>query len=318
MQRTNAFTLLALSCLALAPAASLRAQAWLPPKGEASLSLGYSYTFAGEHIDYQGNPVAPGKMTWNNIVSDLGYGVSDRFAVRLTLPPFVVSKYGGTYAHPPQPGHTNIDDGAWRGTFQDFRGELRFRATRGSIIVTPFAALIVPSHGYEYYGHPAAGRDLVEGQLGFAAARLLDPWLPNAYVQVRYLFGIPEKVQGMSHNRSQLSFDLGYLIGSAFSARFLGTWQKSYGGWRAPIDWPDPTSIEYVAHDQVEREDYLQLGGAVSYALSSALDLNVFGYGTASARSYVNMKGVGASLTFSASPAQLIRRKRRQDAPGQP
>ncbi len=306
--------LLAVGGMALAPAGNARAQqAWLPPKGEASLSLGFSHTFATEHVDYQGNPAAPGDKIWNNVVSDLSYGVTDRLAVRLTLP-YVISKYDGAYPHPLVPGRTNLDDGAWHDTFQDFRGEVRFRATHGSIVVTPFAALIVPSHSYEYYGHPAAGRKLTEGQVGVVAGRLLDPLLPNAYLQVGYLFGTPEKVLGISHNRSQLSFDTGYLVGSAFTVRFLGLWQKSYGGWRVPIDWPPPTSSLFQVHDQVEHEDYLQLGGAVSYSLSASVDVNAFGYSTVYARNYVNMKGLGLSLSWSASPAQLIRRKRGQES----
>jgi len=316
MPRTNAFVLLAFGGLALVPAGTARAQqAWLPPKGEASLSLGFSRTFATHHVDYQGNTAAPGDMIWNNVVADLSYGVTDRLAVRLTLPPLVISKYDGSFPHPTVAGHTNLDDGAWHDTFQDFRTEVRFRATHGSTIVTPFAALVVPSHSYEYYGHPAAGRKLVEGQVGVVAGRLLDPLLPNAYVQLRYLYGKPEKVDGISHDRSQVSFDAGYLIGPAFTVRFLGFWQKTHGGWRVPIDWPDRTSEQFLVHDQVEREDYLQLGGAVSYALSGSVDINAFGYSTVNAKNYVNMKGVGLSLTYSASPAQLIRKKRGQESP---
>jgi hypothetical protein len=315
MRRTNTFVLLALGGVALAPAGNARAQqAWLPPKGEASLSLGFSHTFATEHVDYRGNPVSPGDMIWNNVATDLSYGVTDRLAVRLTPPALVISKYDGAFPHPPVAGRTNLDDGAWHSTFQDFRAEVRFRLTEGPTAVTPFAALIVPSHSYEYYGHPAAGRDQVEGQVGVVAGRLLDPLLPNAYLQVRYLFGMPEKALGISHNRSQVSFDMGYLIGSAFSVRFLGAWQVSYGGWRVPIDWPARTSPEFQAHDQLQRADYFQLGGAVSYALTGSVDLNVFAYSTAYARSYVDMKGLGLSLTYSASPAQLIRRKRGQES----
>jgi hypothetical protein len=315
VRRTNTFVLLALGGMALAPAGRARAQqAWLPPKGEASLSLGFSHTFASEHVDYHGNGVSPGDMIWNSVLADLSYSVTDRFAVRMTLPPVVVSKYEGAFPHPPAASHTNLDDGAWRSTFQDFRGEVRFRATHGSIIVTPFAALIAPSHCYEYYGHPAAGRKLVEGQVGVVAGRLLDPLLPNAYVQLRYLYGKPEKVDGISHDRSQVSFDAGYLIGPAFSVRFLGLWQKTHGGWRVPIDWPARTSEQFLVHDQVGREDYLQLGGVVSYALSGSVDINVFGYATTYARSYVNMKGLGLSFTYTASPAQLIRKKRREKA----
>jgi hypothetical protein len=300
--------------MALAPARNAGAQqAWLPPRGEASLSLGISHTFATEHVDYQGNGAAPGDMLWNNVVADLSYGVTDRFAVRLTLPPFVISKYGGSFTHPLLPGRTNLDDGAWHHTFQDFRGEIRLRATRGSTVLTPFVALIVPSHSYEHYGHPAAGRKLVEGQVGVVAGRLLDPVLPNAYLQVRYLFGMPERVLGISHNRSQVALDVGYLIGSALTARFLGLWQKTHGGWRVPIDWPALTSPEFGFHDQLERQDFVQLGGAVSYALTGSVDVNAFAYGTVWARSYMDLKGVGVSLTWSASPAQLIRKERAEE-----
>jgi hypothetical protein len=318
MTRADAFVLLALAGIALAPASSARAQqAWLPPKGEGSFSLGFSHVFATTHIDYQGHPLSPGDMTWNTFSSDLSYSVSNRLAVRVNLP-FVLSKYDGAFPHPRVAGRTFLDDGAWHGTFQDFLTEIRFRVTHGSLAVTPFASLIVPSHAYEYYGHPAAGRDLVEGQFGVAAARLLDPLLPNAYVQLRYMFGIPEKVLGISHDRSQLAFDAGYLIGAAFTVRALGTWQHTYGGWRVPIDWPARTSVEFQVHDQVAQADYFRLGGAVSYSVTSAIDVNLYGYGTAYARSDVNMKGLGLSFSYSASPAQLIRKRRKKDSGAQP
>jgi hypothetical protein len=318
MQRTNTLRLLALATLTLAPAAIASAQqAWLPPKGEGTFSIGYSYALATTHTDYQGKSVAPGDMAWNSLGSDLSYGVTDRFAVRLNLP-FVISKYDGAQPHPPAAGHTNIDDGAWHSTFQDFRAEFRFRATLGPLVVTPFAALIVPSHSYEYYGHPAAGRDLVEGQVGVVAGRLLDPVLPNAYLQLRYLFGMPEKVLGISHNRSQLAFDVGYLLGKAFSVRGFGNWQVTHGGWRVPIDWPARTSPQFLVHDQVTRQDYLQLGAAASYSLTGSIDLSLYGYDTVYARSYVDMKALGVSFSYSASPAQLIRRKRRENTSGQP
>jgi hypothetical protein len=312
MPGRKALLRLTVAGIVLGSAMAARAQqAWVPPKGEASFSLGFSHVFATTHIDYRGKAVAPGDMIWNNIASDLSYSVTDRLAARVSLP-FVISKYDGSLPHPAVAGRTNLDDGAWHRTFQDFRAELRFRATRGSIALTPFAALVVPSHYYEYYGHPAAGRKLVEGQFGVAAGRLLDPLLPNAYLQVRCLLGVPEKVLGISHNRGQLAFDAGYLIGSAFSVRFFGAWQRTFGGWRVPVDWPAVRSPEYQVHDQVEREDYFQLGGAVSYALTGSLDVNVFGYATPSARNYVDMKGLGLSLTYSASPAQLIRKKRHE------
>jgi hypothetical protein len=291
-------------------AADAGAQAWLPPKGEATLALGFLHQSADEHLDYQGNHVAPGAMLWNNVVTDLSYGITDRLAVRLNLP-FVISKYNGSFPHPQVAGQTNLDDGNWHSTFQDLLAEVRFRATQG----TPFVAVTVPTNFYEYYGHGAAGRKLVEGQVGVAAGRLLDPILPNAYVQLRYMFGVPEKVMGISHNRSQVNLETGYLLGPALTVRAVGSWQRSHGGWRAPIDFPANTSPGFHVHDQVSRAEYLRLGGGVSYSLTGSLDVNVFGYGTLSGKNDVNMRGLGMSLTWSASPAQLLKKKRGQEPP---
>lgn len=301
--------------LVLAGAATTAAQAWLPPKGEASFAVGYAYVSANGHLDYRGNPVSPGDMIWNTVVSDLGYGVTDRLAIKVNLP-FVVSKYDGGLPHPRVAGRENLDDGSWHNTFQDFLLESRFRVTTGSLAITPSVGLLVPSHDYAYYGHGSPGRNLVEGQFAVAAGRLLDPILPSAYAQVRYMFAVPERVLGISHNRSQLTFDVGYLLGptSAFTVRMLGSVQKTHGGWDTPIDWPARTSPQYRVHDQLNRSDYFRLGGGLSYSLTGSIDVNVFGYATVAAKNDVRMRGFGLSLSYSASPAQLIKKNRGQKA----
>jgi hypothetical protein len=290
------------------------AQAWLPPQGEAALTLGYNRMWATTHLDYQGNSVSPGDMIWNNVGLDVSYGVTDRFAVRMGVP-FVISKYDGNFPHPPLAGVTAQDDGNYHCRFQDLTSELRFRVTTGSVAVTPFASLIVPTHDYPTYGHGAAGRGLVEGRFGVTAGRLLDPLLPDAYLQVRYTYGIPEKVLGISHNSSNLGFDLGYLVGSSLTVRALGAWQKTYGGWRAPIDFPPRTSADNLHHDQLLRAEYFRLGGAIAYSITSAIDINLYGYSTITGKNDVNMNSLGFAFTYSASPAQLIRKKRAADAP---
>jgi hypothetical protein len=293
----------------LAGATTASAQAWLPPKGEAAMTLGYSRAWATTHIDYQGNSVSPGDMIWNNVGLDLSYGVTDRFAVRLGVP-FVTSKYDGAFPHPVVAGISAQDDGNYHSRFQDVATELRYRVTTGSFAVTPFAGLVVPTHDYPTYGHGAAGQGLVEGRFGVSAGRLLDPLLPDAYLQVRYTYVVPEKVLGISHNASQLGVDLGYLVGSSLTVRAIGAWQKTHGGWRAPVDFPPRTSPDIVHHDQLTRTEYLRLGGAVAYSISPAIDVNLYGYTSVWGRSDVDMKSLGIAFTWSASPAQLIRKKR--------
>jgi len=296
-----------------------RAQAWTPPKGEASVDVGYAFDTADEHIDSQGNVMTVpsgqgwGTMTWNDAALNLGYGITDRWAVRVGLP-FVVSKYEGQVPHPPMPGHQNQDDGKWYDTFGDFAAEVRFKTTLGSFVVTPLLGLTVPSHSYEFYAHAAAGRGLTEGRVGVNVGRLLDPLLPNAYAQVRYVFSVPERPLGIWHNRSNLSWDVGYLVTKALTIDTIGEWEKTHGGWRAPVDFPMDQNFLY--HDQLQRSDYIRLGGGISYALSGSVEVAAMAYTSLHVRSEVNMGGVALNFTYSFSPAQAIRK--RQGPPGRP
>jgi hypothetical protein len=170
--------------------------------------------------------------------------------------------------------------------------------------------LVVPTHSYVSYGRNAVGSDLVVGRFGVAVGRLLDPLLPDAYLQVHYMYAIPEKVLGISHNSSNLDVELGYLVGPALNLRVVGFWKDTYGGWRLPIDFPPETSLDFLHHDQLESTDYFRLGGAVGYSITNAVDVNLYGYATITAKSDANMKSLGVAVTYAASPAQLIRKKR--------
>ena len=301
-------------CLTVLGVRAAQAQAWVPPKGEASLTLGLASSFADQHLDdYGHNITLPsgvgwGSMRWNDADGSVGYGITDRLAVQVGLP-FVISRYQGQVAHPPLAGHRNEDDGHWHATCGDFRAEVRFKATTGTLVVTPLAAFSVPSHSYEYYAHATAGLGLARGQVGVNIGRLLDPLLPGAYVQARYTFTLPEKVLGMSHNRSNVYLDAGYLVTSAVTVSFIGEWQKTHGGWRT-VDVPPPTDPNFLYHDQLLRSDHLRLGGTVSYALTGSLDVGLSGYGTVYGHSDMNLAELALSLTYNFSPSQLIKKSR--------
>jgi hypothetical protein len=293
----------------LASADTAGAQAWLPPRGEAALTLGLSKSWADHHIDYRGAAVSPGAMDWNNVIGDLSYGITDRLAVRVGVP-FVISKYGGEFPHPALPGKVTYDDGSWHGTFQDLRAEVRFKAATGSLAITPLLAIVVPTTGYPQLGHSAAGRHLVEGQVGVNVGRLLDPVLPDAYLQARYTYTVPERPLGIAHDRSNVFLDMGYFVTPRLTLSALGAWQKTHGGWRAMIDFPPLTNPNFVFHDQLIRTDYFRLGSAASFALTGSVDVGVTAYRTLSARSDVNMSGVSLSMSYGFSPAQIIKRNK--------
>jgi hypothetical protein len=79
-----------LGVLAACSAAPARAQAWLPPKGEAWLSLGYGNLYHTKHYLGLADPdgtteVDVGHTRVQSIGLQLGYGITDRLAMSVAL-----------------------------------------------------------------------------------------------------------------------------------------------------------------------------------------------------------------------------------------
>src|SRR5262245_58793079 len=128
--------------LQLVLAASSSAQAWLPPKGEAWFSLGWSHQITIDHY-LAHETFQQGHILADVFGGDVGYAVSDRWTMRVNLP-YVASVYHGKNAH-----YYPIDDGSTHSTFTDFKFGVRFNALKAPIVLTPFVDGILPSHHYE-------------------------------------------------------------------------------------------------------------------------------------------------------------------------
>lgn len=244
-----------------------RAQAWTPASGETTVSVMYQNAFYRYHL-VRTVRADRGHVQTNNIVVDATYGLTRKVAVDFGVP-FVTAKYDGTRPHPTAP-----DSGSYHGTFQDLRFALRYNLTANRIVLTPFVAVNVPSHDYEFYAHAAAGQRLRSLQIGTYAARLLDPVLPGAFMQARLSYGFVQKVLDIPHNRSNADLEIGYFITPAFRAFALGSAQITHGG----VDLMGPGLLppaQEVRHDQIGRFNYLHVGGGASLSLTDAVD--VFG-----------------------------------------
>jgi len=98
-------------------------------------------------------------------------------------------------------------------------------------------------------------------------------------VQGRYSYGFTEQVLDISHNRSNVDVEIGYFITPKLRALALGTGQVTHGG----IDLTPPacqvcpapflSPLVLVHHDQIARENFLNLGAGVAYTLNDRLDL---------------------------------------------
>jgi hypothetical protein len=261
----------------LGGATEVAAQPPVPERGVGYVSLVYASTIAKKHY----LPIARydiGRVDSHALIADLTYGLTDRLAVSAGLP-WVVARYHGEYPHD-RLNPDRIDDGLWHSTWQDFRFGLSYNVMTGPIVLTPFVGSVVPSHGYEYYAHSAAGRQLMELQAGITLVAPLNRIHPGVYLQSRYSFGVVEQTLDVRPNHSNLDLELGYFVTSPLRVFMLIGSQLSHAG--IDVQHPDVirnsnppilTREQIEHHDQIDRVNYLKVGGGASFELTDSVSL---------------------------------------------
>src|SRR5439155_807399 len=221
-----------LSVLFLFSTTIAAAQAWVPEKGEGTVTLTLQDNFVKDHLGSGGQRFDVGHIRTFIAFQDIDYGITDKLALDVSIP-FVLSRYYG-----PKPHQLPVDDGKYHGNFQDVRLNLRYNLRAHPFAITPFVALGVPSNDYLYFAHSAAGTNQREYVFGSSFGRSLEPVLSRAYVQALYAFLIPEKIRGIRTYRSRLDWEVGYFAAQRFALRALGALQIGHSG----LEIGDPPS----------------------------------------------------------------------------
>ena len=72
---------------------SALAQAWLPPRGEGTLTISYQDTLARGELDRNGQPFwEEGTTRAHGLISEVEWGLTDRVALNFTVP-FITASY---------------------------------------------------------------------------------------------------------------------------------------------------------------------------------------------------------------------------------
>ena len=301
-----------------APVSGL-AQAWLPAKGEGSISIIFQDEAVRRHTFQNGERLDRGHIQSETMLVDATYGLTDKLTVSVTLP-YVASKYTGDFPHL-SPFQATIDTGAYHSTLQDFRFDVRYNVFKGPVVITPFIGTIVPSHDYVSFGHSAVGRDLREVQIGAYVARHFDAVLPGVFVQGRYSYGFTERALDISHNRSNMDLEVGYFVRPSFRVFGLAVGQVTHGGLDFPTNFRDiATPEQWFHHDQIGRDNRLNLGAGAALSLSESLDLfgsaihtmaarnnHAIEYGLTLGVTYSFTKGAETILRNSSGQKHLVR-----------
>ena len=257
---------------AMISAAPARAQAWLPSQGEITMSFVFSDSFTDAH-DLSGTRDYRSDIKTKTFLADVTFGVKDNLSVTVSLP-VVSSQFitQGTPAHP-----TVQDDGQFHTTATDIRVDVRYNVlNRRGFVITPFAGTVTPSHSYEYFAHAAPGRRVNELQVGTYVGTTLDDVLPGMFVQGRYAYGFQETFLDISHNRSMYSLESGYFATPDVRVFGMISGQVTHGGVdlipTARLVWP---AEQWLNHDRIVRENFLNVGGGIGWAVNDTID--VFG-----------------------------------------
>lgn len=276
------------------------AQAWVPEKGDTTVSLAVQELNVKKHLSAT-QVIDAGHINTVVLLTDATYGLTSKMAVDLAVP-FVSTTYAGTRPHP----GAIVDDGTIHNSFTDLRFSVRYNVSRKGVVLTPYVGSIVPSHDYAYYGHAAFGEQLREIQVGTFAAKLFTTGVPGLFVSGRAAYGFVEQVQDISHNRSMGDLEVGYFATPAFRAFAMANGQYTHGG----VDLPPngqaglPLALRPY-HDVIQQVHYLNAGGGFAYSLNDSVDLfGSFIHQVSGRNGHVLNRGItfGASWSFSRRP----------------
>ncbi len=289
----------------LSPSTS-RAQAWVPEEGQASIFAVYAYgeaeytLFSGDFIqsgvNYGKKKDGSGVQSHSAYVG-LDYGISSKVALSANIPD-IVSRYTGSAPHSPKlPDGSTLDDGVYHGGFQDFRFGVRYMAIVNPLVVTPFIAVVIPSHDYPSTGHSVIGKDFKELHIGLYLGKLLTFVSNNLYAQAGYDFAYVEEVDDMRVNRSDVDLTLGYFVTPSITVSGTMAYLKSHGG----IDFLEtyPGAAEFHKHDRHAKANYLNLGGSVSVEVNDALNFFVSYTGMVSGENTHALRSVAVGSTWT-------------------
>jgi hypothetical protein len=297
---------LLVSLVACAPWCA-HAQAWVNPQDQGTVSLLYQYGFDRYHVMSQGEQVDRGHTSLQSVILDVDYSFTDRLAVRVSLP-MIEGKYIGTFPHQAVRGQpqtaVELDDGNYHGGLQDFRFDVRYNVSRRKLMFTPFFTAVIPSHSYPTLGHAAIGTDQREYRVGANFGRQLGPWLPRAFFQGRYAFGMSQEVANIAPKRSYGEAQLGYILTRHLSVQGSTVVTHSHNG----IDFhlatfPNDLSVEdYLNHDRISRVNLLDVGASATYAVNRKTNL-FLGWGRSITGTNTHLRAivltVGVSRSFT-------------------
>ncbi len=282
----------AVAALQLTLPVNLQAQAWVPAKGEGSLTTTYQKVDVRDHFDADGDVEERGRIHTHNLITIFEYGLTDKLALDFEVA-YVASKFEARGRRP----HGAVDDGFFHPTLSDAHVGLRYNVTSKHLVFTPFFSFTIPTHDYPVQGHSAVGRRFHELVLGANVGRQLGPIWPKGYAHFRFSYALLKHFAGFNLNHANAEWEVGWLANKVVALQFFGAWQGSQGGLEFPQGVP-LTPAQFAIHDRVARADYVQLGGGATFSVNRMFDIHAAYAKTVSAKNTHGDAGIILGFTW--------------------
>ena len=268
------------------------AQAWLPAKGEGTVSVLFSNTLSTKHylpdVAYD-----RGHIDANTLLFDVTYGVSDRMAVTVGLP-VVTSRYRGNFPHRP----ITLDDGNWHTSAQDFRLNVRYSVFQGPVHITPFIGSALPANNYEYFAHAAPGRQLKELATGVSAGRLFAEL--GLVLQGQYAMNFSQGALDYARRFSTASVESAYFLTPRLRLMVSASGRIGHTGIDLPVNSALLTPEQFLHHDQISRESFFNMGAGTAITITESTDLFIAYNRTLTGRStHATDRGLSLGMSWS-------------------
>jgi hypothetical protein len=298
------------------------AQAFVSPKGTGAVSVSYQNSFVDQHLFSHGETYLTrngeqvsllGQIRFQAVFFDVSYSITDKLAVSGYIP-YITGKFiddggspgaqfGNAHVFVAADGTKSvpIDDGNYHGGFQDVGLRLRYNVTTDPMLFTPFVEYNAPSHAYPFYSHAVYGNRVAEFQIGSYFGHLLDPVIPNTYIQGRYAFGVLQRIFGVSKTRHHGEVEVSYFLTPSMTVTGLLVGYYTNGGLGLLDDFPGPkdsTNEKFFHHTQITQDNLLDWGLGFQYAYSDRVSFYTGGVKTITGR---NMHATDYALTFGMS-----------------
>jgi hypothetical protein len=278
----------------VAPTVSV-AQAWLPDKGTASFSLAFNDVLNREHWTPTGDTIDVGHTRSQTYAVLASYGLTDRWMLSASLPYVETRFWGPLPSHGGAPEVQPVDNGDTHGAWTDLRVGVHYQALEKPFALAPYVAYVVPISDYYSLGHASQGRDLTEWIVGFNVGKNLSPWLRRTYTQLRYSYAFVEELEGVSHDRSNLNFELGTFITQRWNVSLYTAQQWTHGGIDVPIPRSNPL---FPVHDRIADDEFFNAGLGTGFAITPEItSYLIYMHGF----SGINGHRVNQGLTFGLS-----------------